>query len=113
MIAKLCLILLSSAALLLAGAVFDGPFSNCKTWRTCNKRTEPDGCSISYEYTDCDNIRGVGSASCTNGVNCQSGCLCDCNSTSGSGYTISYYDTCSDTHVSESRYCNGCGPLEQ
>lgn len=59
MIAKVCLLLLSSAALLLTGVVSDKPISNCKTWRTCNRRLEPNGCSISYEYTDCDNIRGV------------------------------------------------------
>lgn len=46
---KICLGLTFGVMLLLPAAVFDSPISNCKTWGTCRRQTEPNGCSINYD----------------------------------------------------------------
>lgn len=88
------------------------PFSSCKDWKSCKKTTttSPISCTLSYKYKSCDDNDVLGSASCTDGINCQDGCTCACDS---QGYSISYFDTCSNIFRTESRYCNGCGPIEE
>lgn len=78
---------------------------NCKSMTECSRSLSSGACSIYYRYKKCDDDIGFGHAHCTNGVDGQEDCYCQCD---GNGFIFTYYNSLDGQFVMYSTHCEGC-----
>lgn len=84
---------------------------SCMT-KSCKVNTLSQGCSVTFEWKDCSGVSHSANPVCTNGVQGQSNCICQCLSGSDSGWSISY-SLPDGSNISEAKHCLGCPPPQQ
>lgn len=102
---KLFLILGLFGCLLTTALAGAAQIRDCRSKQSCQSNPISNGCQIKFYYTTCDYANGYQETSCRNGQFCQSSCICTCDPT---GYSISYYNTCSGSFETLSYECRGC-----